>query len=137
METIVQWATILSPIIAVLIAWWTSRGYARSTEKKLLQMEDCTKREIEHMKHLANLQIETLMMMLDKEIVRSQVVCAQADEELNGIQECNNNHLDVFRQIALDEFRAKQPERDYKYSRMYYEELKMLKKKVEELKKQL
>lgn len=24
MDTIVQWATILSPIIAVLLAWWTS-----------------------------------------------------------------------------------------------------------------
>ncbi|MBR0269544.1 MAG: hypothetical protein IJQ48_06000 [Prevotella sp.] len=30
---IVQWATILSPIIAVALAWWTSRSGARDTKK--------------------------------------------------------------------------------------------------------
>lgn len=30
---IVQWATILSPIIAVVLAWWTSRSGARDTKK--------------------------------------------------------------------------------------------------------
>ena len=31
--TIVQWATILSPIIAVILAWWTCRSGASDTAK--------------------------------------------------------------------------------------------------------
>lgn len=32
-EAITQWATILSPIIAVILAWWTCRSGARDTAK--------------------------------------------------------------------------------------------------------
>lgn len=32
-ESITQWATILSPIIAVILAWWTCRSGARDTAK--------------------------------------------------------------------------------------------------------
>ena len=49
--TIVQWATILSPIIAVLLAWWTCRSGARDTAK-LIQ---CAKRLM-----LINLRIKIL-----------------------------------------------------------------------------
>ena len=48
---IVQWATILSPIIAVILAWWTCRSGARDTAK-LIQ---CAKRLM-----LINLRIKVL-----------------------------------------------------------------------------
>lgn len=49
--TLVQWATIISPIIAVLLAWWTSRSGARDTAK-LIQ---CAKKLM-----LINLRIKIL-----------------------------------------------------------------------------
>ena len=39
MYTLVQWATILSPIIAVLIAIWASKSSAKDTAKKLVALE--------------------------------------------------------------------------------------------------
>ena len=43
MNVIVQWATILSPIIAVLIAWWMSKSSKEDTAK---QIESKNQKEI-------------------------------------------------------------------------------------------
>ena len=69
MDEIVKWATILSPIIAVLIAWWTSRRGARDAAK-----------QIESVKELTKLQIEITKVKLDKELWEAKVRCAQASE---------------------------------------------------------
>ena len=42
METFVQWATILSPIIAVGLAWWTSRRGARDTARLVMSIKKLT-----------------------------------------------------------------------------------------------
>lgn len=47
MNVIVQWATILSPIIAVLIAWWMSRSSAKDTAKQIAALEESTTKQIE------------------------------------------------------------------------------------------
>lgn len=56
MEAFVQWATILSPIIAVGLAWWTSRSGARDTAK----LVKCIKR-------LMQIQLQIKMLELSKE----------------------------------------------------------------------
>ena len=56
MCTIVQWATIFSPIIAVIRAWWTCRSGARDTAK----LVKCNKKLMQ-----INLQIK--MIELSKE----------------------------------------------------------------------
>lgn len=56
METYVQWATILSPIIAVLLAWWTSRSGARDTAR----LVSCVKK-------LIQIQIQLKLLDLKKE----------------------------------------------------------------------
>ena len=43
---IVQWATILSPIIAVLIAWWTVWSSSKDTAKKIATLEKSTMEQI-------------------------------------------------------------------------------------------
>lgn len=50
-ETVTQWATILSPILAIILAWWTSRSGARDTAKLI----KCSKKLM-----LINLQIKIL-----------------------------------------------------------------------------
>ena len=61
-KDIVQWATILSPIIAVLLAWWTCRSGARDTAK----LVKCNKKLMQ-----INLQIK--MIELSKEAKEEHV----------------------------------------------------------------
>ena len=57
MNVIVQWATILSPIIAVVIAVWASRKSAKDTAKQIAAIEESTKKQMESMKRLSLLQL--------------------------------------------------------------------------------
>ena len=57
MNVIVQWATILSPIIAVVIAVWASRKCAKDTAKQIAAIEESTKKQMESMKRLSLLQL--------------------------------------------------------------------------------
>jgi hypothetical protein len=57
METIVQWATILSPIIAVVIAVWASRKSAKDTAQQIAVMEENNKKQLESVKRLCLLQL--------------------------------------------------------------------------------
>lgn len=85
MNCIVQWATILSPIIAVLIAWWMLRSSAKDTAKKIAAFEESTKeqiaaleentaKQVESIKELTMMQIDVSMLQIDKELwdVRNQ-----------------------------------------------------------------
>lgn len=67
MSIVVQWATILSPIIAVLIAWWMSRSSAKDTAKKIAALEKNTTKQIESIKELARIQLEIITLQLQKE----------------------------------------------------------------------
>lgn len=67
MEIFVQWATILSPIIALLIAWWMSRSSAKDTAKQIASI-----------KELAKIQIEVTMMQIDKALWEAMVMNYQA-----------------------------------------------------------
>ena len=55
-DSIVQWATILSPVIAVILAWWTGRSSARNTAKL-----------VQSIKKLMLIYIKTELLYLDKE----------------------------------------------------------------------
>lgn len=72
METIVQWATILSPIIAVGLAWWTVRSSSRDTNKKIDAIEDSTAKQIKTVKKLTRLQLELSTMQINKELWESR-----------------------------------------------------------------
>ena len=55
-DSIVQWATILSPVIAVILAWWTGRSSARNTTKL-----------VQSIKKLMLIHLKTELLYLDKE----------------------------------------------------------------------
>ena len=57
MDSIVQWATILSPVIAVIIAVWASRQSAKDTAKQIAAIEESTKKQMKSMKRLSLLQL--------------------------------------------------------------------------------
>lgn len=70
MEKIVQWATILSPIIAVIVAWWMSRSSAKATEKQIASI-----------KELARIQIETTQLQINKELWEARALYFQASQK--------------------------------------------------------
>lgn len=57
MNIVVQFATILSPIIAVVIAVWASRKSAKDTAKQIAAIEASTQKQMESMKRLCLLQL--------------------------------------------------------------------------------
>lgn len=69
MDIIVKWASILSPIIAVLLAWWTSRSGARDAAKMIKSVKELTK-----------VQIEITKVQLNKEIWNAKTRSDQASE---------------------------------------------------------
>lgn len=64
MDKFFQWATILSPIVAVLLAWWTASRSSKDTAKKIAATEETTTNIIK----LARLQAELTSIKLDMEI---------------------------------------------------------------------
>ena len=87
MDTIVQWATILSPIIAVFLAWWTSRRGARDAAKV-----------VKSVKELADTQREITKLKLQKELWDAKTRSSQAFERKRDYDNQENifNHIGGF-----------------------------------------
>ena len=86
-EFIALWAAILSPIIAVLLAWWTSRSSSRAAKK-----------QIKAMKELQKIQINLLQLQLDKDLSESQLRHTQTNRKIDHTREYNrfNNQIGGF-----------------------------------------
>lgn len=86
MDIIVKWATILSPIIAVLLAWWTSRCGAKDTAKKIATLEDSTAKQIENIQKLAKLQAEIATIQLDIDLWEQLSLLERNTSEINDLE---------------------------------------------------
>lgn len=137
MEYIVQWATILSPIIAVGLAWWAVRSSSKDTDKKIAAIKKSSEREINQLKELAQLEVEALTLKLDMELIQRQLMAQQADEERKRMQQIMSSNRITSQDLGLREFESKQPERNLKYTKDFIQELKKLSERLNALKKQL
>jgi predicted RNase H-like nuclease (RuvC/YqgF family) len=72
---IVQWATILSPIIAVVLAWWTCRSSAKESAK-----------QISALKRIAVLQIETSLLEMEYEFFKAETSMKEYKDEIDDLQ---------------------------------------------------
>ena len=129
MDIIVQWATILSPIIAVLIAWWTVRSSAKDTAK-----------QIKSIKELSRLQIEATIKQVELEIEKNLFLANQAQQEWEEIDQINNSGMASqvqWKEIRMQQFREQKPERDYHLYNKFIEDLKTIKRGLEVNKKKL
>jgi hypothetical protein len=75
MQTIVDWATVLSPIIAVLIALWVSRKSAKDTTKQVRAIRD-----------LCILQNSTALDMLEMELYKFSLGKENDNIELRALR---------------------------------------------------
>ncbi len=129
MGIIVQWATIFSPIIAVLIAWWTVRSSAKDTAK-----------QIKSIKELSRLQIEATIKQVELEIEKNLLLATQAKQEWEGIQNINSSglsHICEWKDSVMKQFQEQKPERDYHLYSKFIKDLKDIRKGLEESKKNL
>lgn len=140
MSTIVQWASILSPIIAVIIAIWTSRRSAKDTAKKLAALEENTSKQIESIKELSKDLIDTSIKQVDLEIEKAMFFAKQAKQELELINKINNSvaaYQAEMREVMMRDFHEGKPQRDYSLYCDFIESLEKLKKSLTLSKKRL
>lgn len=136
-ELIVQWATILSPIIAVLAAWLTSRSTSRDAAKQIMVMQEGTHKEIESLNKLATLQVQLLAIQMDMEQIKSNLSAKLAAEEKARIRDIMNTNQMDFRDMMMKDFEAKKPEREYNYALTYLRELERLGEKINQIQEQI
>lgn len=142
MNVIVQWATILSPIIAVLIAWWMSRSSAKDTAKQIAALEESTTKQIESIKQLARIQIEITSIQLQKELTEARIGYLQASEKsMDAIDDrfsmMGIPHNDIVARMQDKQEKQKNLslERDYYTKKINWTDSCL--KRVKELKKEL
>lgn len=135
--TIVQWATIISPIIAVFLAWWTVKSSSKDTDKKIAAIKEWSEKEINQLKKLSQLEVETLSLKLDMELIQRAIIAQQANEERNSMQQIMSSNQITFQELGLRKFESEQPARNLKYTTAYIQELKRLSAKLDDIKKNL
>lgn len=129
MDAIVQWATILSPIIAIVIAWWMSRSSAKDTAKQIATM-----------KELEKIQINLLQLQLDKEMSDVQIKYSQTGKKEQQTREFNQfyNQIGGFADSVRHIEERKQDmalEREYHAERLQW--LQLFQKQLDAMKHQI
>ena len=140
MAIVVQWATILSPILAVLIAWWMSRSSAKDTAKQIAALEESTNKQIESVKALSRQMIESSINHVELEIEKNLLLARQAQQEWEGIDSINNSgmaHMSEWKVLTMQQFQEKKPERDYELYSKFINDLESIKRNLVESKKKL
>ena len=140
MNVIVQWTTILSPIVAVFIAWWMSRSSAKDTAKQIAALEESTTKQIESIKELARLQMDASIKQVELEIEKNLFLAKQAQQEWVEIDQINNSGMASqvqWKEIRMQQFREQKPERDYHLYSQFIKDLEKIKKELLASKKKL
>ena len=125
MDIIVKWATILSPIIAVLLAWWTSRSSTRAVSKL-----------ISTMKELERIQIHLLQLQINKEMIEAGLRESQAFNR--EYDDYHNNMIGGFHDSMrqMNE-RKKDLESEQKFQSERQQYLHKISEALNEMKKQI
>ena len=119
-------ASILLSVVAIGIAIWSSRQTSMQAT-----------RQIESIKELTKLQIETAITEIEMEISKQSVLLQRAHEEQKRSNDIMSvNQLD-FRDLMQKDFEAEKPFRDLKYTHSYLSELRKISKRMSEIKLKL
>ena len=140
MTEVVQWATILSPIIAIIIAVVAIYFSSRDTNKKIAAIEENTAKQIKSIKELSRLTIEAALKQVALECGKYLYIAKQAQQEKEGIDKIMNSGFSHFverRENAIKDFQYKKPERDYELTLKFIKELEKFKQRLEDSMKNL
>ncbi|MBQ2164336.1 MAG: hypothetical protein II559_09635 [Muribaculaceae bacterium] len=144
LNTFVQWATIVSPIIAVTIAaltcWLNNRDVKRQIESvKGLSQQTIynTMKEVESIRKLAKLQIEASINQVELEIQKYRLLAEQARLDAKGIDTINNSglaHSEEFRNAMIKKHMEEKPQRDFQLYEGFIQRLDVISKRLKEIK---
>ena len=142
MSVIVQWATLLSPIVAVLLAWWTVRSSAKDTAKKIAAIEKSTEKQIESIKKLARIQIKTSQIQLNKELYDTRIRFLQTDrKEVDLLNDEHNFYQSSYSLGSPTNPDKISKKRELSYEKDYYQHyikgLEVFQKSLSELSKEM
>ena len=139
--TIVQWATILSPVISVIIAVFVSWANSRDVKKQIEAVKDLsrqtidnTTKEVESIKQLSKLQIEASIKQIELEIEKYQLLARQAQQEARDVESVNKSGLSynvAFREEAMRQFMEEKPQRDLRLYAEFIQRLNSIKTGLE------
>lgn len=162
MDCVVQWATILSPIIAVVMARWTIRSSAKDTAKKLAALEESTheqiaaldkstkeqiaalelstKKQIESIKKLTKIQLEVSAMQIDMDLNETYLNHKQLTQRKwdESLREMHFSQYNVFTDSMSqrEDRKRDMSDREESYTN-HFKELSHIRENIETLKKQL
>ena len=106
-DHIVQISAILSPIIAVLLAWWASRSSAKATAKQIAALEESTQKQVKSIKQLTYTQLKIAKIQLDKELALARRQKDIIEEEIDNANNVNNSVIGSY----LNEFTKREAEK--------------------------
>lgn len=95
-DIFVKFATILSPILAVLLAWWTVRSSAKDTAKKISALEESTREQISALEASTTTQVESV-----KELTKSQIELSILQTEIQ-YKEVHDYHKILSQRVEED-----------------------------------
>ena len=116
------------------------RCSAKDTAKQIKALEESTTKQVESVKALARNQIEATIHQVELEIAKNILLARQAQQEGAGIQEINNSglsHIAEWKQISMQQFLEKKPERDFKLYSSFIKELEGIRKSLVDNKNKL
>jgi len=117
-----QLLSLLFSAVAILIAIWSSRQTSKEAT-----------RQIESIKELARIQIETSIKQVELEIERNILMAKQAQQEWNGIEEISNSNMasiGEWKRLVTQQFYQEKPKRDYELYRGFITNLQDIKKNL-------
>ena len=129
----VQLATIISPIIAVVIAYWMSKSSKEDTAKQITALEESTTKQVESIKALSKQMVEASIKQVELEIEKNLLLAKQAKKEWEGIKDIKENGFPIeeWRKKVIQDFRDNKPERDYNLYCKFIKQLEVIKKDLE------
>lgn len=120
------WASIASPIIAVIIAVWSGISSRKATAKQLSAIKESTTKQVESIKKLAKIQIELNKIQLNAELWDADNKLEQKEQENEWAVDRQSSMFGV----PLNEFTMRQAEEREKEDKNLAEQTYYMKKKL-------
>lgn len=121
MDLIVKWSSILSPLIAVIIAVWSGISSRKATAKQLSAIKESTTKQVESIKELTRLQLQISQIQLHNERTSASYQHKLVLEEIDNLKKLNSSILGTMHNdFTKEERRRREEEMDLHSKEDYY-----------------
>ena len=115
------WASIASPIIAVIIAVWSGISSRNATAKQLAAIEESTAKQVASIKELTRLQLQISQIQLHNERTSASYQHKLVLEEIENLKKLNSSVLGTMHnEFTKEERRRREKEMDLHSKGIYF-----------------